>query len=159
MVAQSVAGTRAIPIAGFFQGAMTTALTADECLVELRFPTAADGTLRGSGFHEMSSRHSDFALAAAAVQLELDGDSVCQSVAIAVGGVGSAPVRIDAAAKRLIGTGLAPSDLAAAVAIVRSAIEPTSDLHASADYRRRVAGALVERALLDAKSEALAGKG
>jgi CO/xanthine dehydrogenase FAD-binding subunit len=159
VVAQSVAGTRTIPIAGFFQGAMTTALWPDECLTELRFPVAADAALRGSGFHEISSRHSDFALAAAAVQLELDGEGACRQVAIAVGGVGGAPVRIDAAAERLRGTALAPDDLAAAAAIVRAAIEPASDLHASADYRRRVAGALVERALIDAKSEALAGRG
>jgi CO/xanthine dehydrogenase FAD-binding subunit len=156
VIAQSVAGVRAIPIGRFFQGAMTTELAADECLVELHFPMAA-GTRRGCGFHEVSSRHSDFALAAAAVQLALDGDSACRQVAIAVGGVGSAPLRIDAAAERLRGTDLAPDDIAAAVAIVRATVEPASDLHASADYRRRVAGALVERALIDARTEATEG--
>jgi CO/xanthine dehydrogenase FAD-binding subunit len=161
VIAQSVAGVRAIPIGRFFQGAMTTELQADECLVELHFPmaagTMATGMRRGCGFHEVSSRHSDFALAAAAVQLVLDGDGACHQVAIAVGGVGSAPLRIDAAAERLRGTELAPDDIAAAVAIVRATVEPASDLHASADYRRRVAGALVERALIDAKTEAMEG--
>jgi CO/xanthine dehydrogenase FAD-binding subunit len=158
IVAQSVRGVRTIPIARFFQGAMTTALAADECLVELHFPAAPSGGGRGCGFHEVASRHSDFALAAAAVQLALDGDGACRSVAIAVGGVGGAPLRIDAATERLRGTTLAAEDLAAAAAIVREVVEPASDLHASADYRRRVAGALVERALLDARSEALAGR-
>jgi CO/xanthine dehydrogenase FAD-binding subunit len=157
IVAQSLAGRRTIPVAGFFQGAMTTELAADECLIELRFP-AAGAARRGCGFHEVNSRHSDFALAAAAVQLGLDGDGACRDVAIAVGGVGGAPLRIDAAAERLRGSGLTPGDIAAAAAVVREAISPASDLHASADYRRRVAGALVERALLDAKTEALAGR-
>jgi CO/xanthine dehydrogenase FAD-binding subunit len=157
IVAQSLAGKRTIPVAGFFQGAMTTALAVDECLIELRFPVAG-GAGRGCGFHEVSSRHSDFALAAAAVQLELDRDGVCRDVAIAVGGVGGAPLRIDAATERLRGGGMTRDDIAMAVAAVREAISPASDLHASADYRRRVAGELVERALLDAKSEALAGR-
>ncbi len=60
-----------------------------------------------------------------------------------------------ATAKRLIGTRIEETDLVEATHLLQETIAPQSDLHASADYRRRVAGELVMRAVLDARREAL----
>jgi CO/xanthine dehydrogenase FAD-binding subunit len=157
--ARSAAGDRRIAIADFFIGPMMTALEAEECLISVRFPIwPGPGRRVGTGFQEVSARRSDFAIAAVAVQLQLDGDGVCRRIALGVGGAGARPLSVDAAAARLKGTRLAAPDLAAAARIVRDTVEPDSDLHASADYRRRLAGALVERAVAEAAADALAGR-
>ena len=148
---------RTIAGAKFFQGAMTTALFPEECLTEARFPVWGEEVRGGTGFQEVSIRRSDFALVGAAVQLQIDEDGICQRIAIAVGGAGGAPIRAHATERRLGHTRLEPSDLAAAAGLLQDAIEPQSDLHASADYRRRVMGAIVERAILEAQREAWPG--
>ena len=149
----STSGTRILPLASFFHGPMETALEPDECLSEIRFPVWPENGV-GSGFQEVSIRHSDFALSAAAVQLRLDGDGVCRRIAVSVGGAGATPVRIPGAEQRLTGTRLEPRDIDAAAAIVRETIAPLSDQHASPLYRRRVAAALVARAITEAQLEA-----
>jgi CO/xanthine dehydrogenase FAD-binding subunit len=156
--AQSLGGTRRIALAGFVTGPMETALTRAECMTCVRFPVWREGAL-GTGFQEVSVRQSDFALAAAAVQVALDAGGVCRRAAIAVGGAEALPLRVAAAEARLVGTRLDEDDIAAATALARAALTPLADLHASPRYRRRVAGALVARALAEAKREATAGTG
>jgi CO/xanthine dehydrogenase FAD-binding subunit len=151
--ARSVAGERTIALGQFFMGPMATALTPEECLTEIRFPVWRDAGKLGTGFQEVSIRRSDFALSAAAAQLVLEG-GVCRRIAVSVGGAGAVPVRIAAAERRLLGTRLGEDDIAAAAVLTGDAIAPVGDLHASALYRRRVACALVARALSEAKAEA-----
>jgi CO/xanthine dehydrogenase FAD-binding subunit len=158
IVARSAAEERRIPITTFFHGPMMTALGPEECLTGAHFPIWQEAGRLGTGFQEISVRRSDFALAAVAVQLLLDRDGVCRRIALSVGGAGARPIRVDAAAARLTGTRLAEGDAAEAAMLVREVIEADSDLHASAEYRRRLAGALVERAVAEAKQEALAKK-
>ncbi len=151
-------GERSIAARDFFVAAMVTALAPDECLTEIRFPVwPADGAV-GTGFHEVSSRRSDFAIAAAAAQVALDNDGICRRIALAVGGVAPTPLRLDDVAARLVGARLDDAAIAAAVAEIPGLITPDGDVHASADYRRRVAGVLAGRALGDARDAAL-GKG
>jgi CO/xanthine dehydrogenase FAD-binding subunit len=155
IVVQSEAGTRAIAAGDFFVGPMTTALDVTECLTEIRFPRQAAGTRQGTGFQEVSLRRSDFALASAAVRLTLDPDGACSAIRAAVGGVGGTPVRIEDAEAALLGTRLGADDLARAGALVASALDPPADLHASSAYRRRAAVALFERAVREARDEAM----
>jgi CO/xanthine dehydrogenase FAD-binding subunit len=154
--ASSVAGERAIALRDFFRGPMETALAADECLTELRLPVWREAGAVGSGFQEVSVRHSDFALAAAAVQLALDPGGICRRVAIAVGGADAIPQRAAAAEARILGTTLDERDLDEAAALVANALTPLADQHASPLYRRRVAATLVKRALAEARDEARA---
>ena len=133
-----------------------TALAGDECLVEARFPLWREAGRIGTGFQEVSPRRSDFALVAAAAQLSLDAEGRCRRAALGLGGAAAMPVRLDGAAARLVGTRLGGADIDAALALATDAIEPISDLHASAGYRRRVAGAMLERALAEARAEAMA---
>jgi CO/xanthine dehydrogenase FAD-binding subunit len=156
--ARSPEGERKIAVGDFLAGAMTTALSAEECLTQIRYPVWREAGRIGTGFQEVSARRSDFALVAAAAQVLLDERGVCRRGTLAVGGLGGAPVRLSAAIERLVGTSLAESDIAAAAEIAQASIEPESDLHASADYRRRVAGALLARAVTEARGEALAGR-
>lgn len=152
--ASSVAGERVIALRDFFRGPMETALAPEDCLTELRFPVWREAAA-GTGFQEVSVRHSDFALAAAAVQLALDGGRCCR-IAISIGGADATPLRATDAERRLLGTALDARDLDDAGALVAKALAPLADQHASPLYRRRVAAALVKRALAEARDEARA---
>ncbi len=156
--ARSAAGARTMALDGFITGPMETALAPEECMTAIRFPVWRDAGTLGTGFQEVSIRHSDFALAAAAVQVALDRGGVCRRAAVAIGGADAPPISIAAAAARLVGTRLDDDDIAAAAALAREALAPLADLQASPLYRRRVAGALVARALAEAKAEAAMGK-
>ena len=157
--ARSVSGTRTMALAGFVTGPMETELAPAECMTAIRFPVWRDAGALGTGFQEVSIRQSDFALAAAAAQVVLDQAGVCRRAAVAVGGADATPTRMADAEARLIGTRLDDDDIAAAASLARAALAPLADLHASPLYRRRVAGALVARALAEAKGEAVRGKG
>ena len=92
-----------IAASDFFVGPMTTALPATACLTAVRFPVWRDARI-GVGFHEVSARRSDFALAAAAAQVALDENGICRRLALGVGAVTGRPLRLDAAGRALEGT-------------------------------------------------------
>jgi CO/xanthine dehydrogenase FAD-binding subunit len=155
IISHGAKSQRTIPGGEFFQGAMTTALAFDECLTAVRLPVWRQPGRMGTSFQEVSIRRSDFALVAVAAQALFDEKGVCRRVAIVVGGCGATPMRANAAAERLIGTRVEEFDLFEATILLQETITPQSDIHASADYRRRVAGELVTRAVLEARREAV----
>ena len=153
IVAASSEGTRTIPAAGFFEAAMMTALAPQECLTEVRFPIWPRERF-GWGFEEMSIRDSDFAIAAAAAQVALDGGGNCARIALGIGGAAPAPVRAGRVEEALACTGLDDEDVRKACSLIPELVDPESDLHATADYRRRVAAVLAARAILAARDRA-----
>jgi carbon-monoxide dehydrogenase medium subunit len=148
-------GAREIAAADFHVGPLTTALAEGELLEEVVFPDLPRGT--GWGFEEVARRAGDFAIAAMGATVTL-ADGHASAARIAITGVGDAPLRV-AGAEALLAHAAAPDPalLDAAAQAVMDAIEPNSDLHASADYRRHIAGALTRRvvraAFLRAKGE------
>ncbi|MFN3348592.1 FAD binding domain-containing protein [Pseudorhodoplanes sp.] len=138
----------------FFVGPMVTAIPMGACLTAVRFPVWADKRI-GVGFHEISARRSDFAFVSAAAQVAVDAAGVCARCAIGIGGAGDRPVRLDGASAALVGTKLSDREIRDAVAGDADQLETISDLHASADYRRRVAAVLAGRAVIDAREAAL----
>jgi CO/xanthine dehydrogenase FAD-binding subunit len=159
ITARSSQGERVIDADEFFQGAMTTALSSEECLTRVRFPTWAGVGRIGTGFEEMSIRRSDFALVAVACQLALDSAGVCRRIALGIGGAQAAPFRAPPLEQNLTGTKLSESDIDKATSALLGAItDPIGDGHASADYRRRVAVSLAARVIATARDEALAAR-
>jgi CO/xanthine dehydrogenase FAD-binding subunit len=154
LTAQSSSIERKIAMADFCAGAMSTALSSEECLTAISFPVWQDARV-GTAFTEMSIRQSDFALVAVSCQLALDADGVCRKIALGIGGAEPTPVRATAAEARLTGTKLEAGDVAVAMDELQQALDPLADVHASADYRRRVAGALTARAIAEARDDAL----
>ncbi len=155
LVARNGAGERRIAAADFFEAAMMTALAPDDCLVEVRFPVWKGGGRTGSGFHEVNVRNSDFAIAAAAARVQFDSSGKCARIQIGVGGAAPAPVRAHAAETALVGTRLEDDLVAEAAAGIGELLDPESDVHADADYRRRVACVMARRAILAARDDAL----
>ncbi|MBI2756847.1 MAG: xanthine dehydrogenase family protein subunit M [Chloroflexi bacterium] len=152
MHVQRTDGQRTIPAAEFSLGYLTTVLEADELLTATSFGVPPAGS--GWCFSEVARRHGDFALVAVAVLLTLDAAGKVGSASIALGGVGPVPMRAGAAERLLVGE--APTDpvLRAAADTVGADVEPEDDIHASADYRRHLAGVLVRRALTTARARA-----
>jgi carbon-monoxide dehydrogenase medium subunit len=147
LVARGAAGERTIAAEDFTVGFMTTALAADELLVEVRIPAAA--TLR-TAFIEVARRHGDFALVGVAAAVALDGDGVINDVRLVFTGVDLMPVRAREAEASLVGTPGDSAALTTAAGLVTGELQPRTDGHASGDYRRRVAGVLARRALTEA---------
>ena len=152
--ASSSAGARTIRADSFFTGAMTTVLSPEECLTKIRFPVW-QGRI-GTAFEEMSNRRSDFALVAVACQVALDKDGVCTRIALGIGGAEPVPARAHDAETRLTGTRLEAGDINAALSNLQETLDPLSDVHASADYRRRVAASLAAKTIAAARDEARA---
>ena len=138
----------------FFIGPMVTALPAGALLTGVRLPVWRGDNI-GAGFHEVNARRSDFAFVAAAAQVEMDGGGKCRRIAIGVGAATNFPLRLDSAENSLTGGTLEPSAVKAAVAEALAGIDALDDLHASSDYRRRVAVELATRAVADARTRAL----
>jgi len=140
----SVLGKRTIAARDFFVGALTVDLARDDIVTEIVLPKLPPKT--GWGFEEVASRSGDFALAAAAATLTLSAGVISQA-RIALTGVGATPVRAAEAEALLVGQALEPGVIDRIIDAVRAAIEPDTDLHASSDYRRHLAGVLAGRAV------------
>jgi len=150
VVARSPRGERMIAAADFFVGPLMTALADDELVVETRWPLLP---VAGWGLHEVARRHGDFALVGAAALVTLANGNV-EAVSVAIFGCGATPVNATAAARALEGRPPTPAAIAEAAQAAAATLEPHDDLHATADYRRRVARTLTARALTDAVSRA-----
>ena len=140
-----------MPADDFFIGPMLTSVIPGDCVCAVRFPLWTHRRV-GTGFHEVSARQSDFAFVAAAAQVALDDDGRCLDVALGLGGVGDRALRIDVSP--LIGEIITPALIADLVRSATADLETSSDLHASASYRRRVAATLGIRAIEDAVADA-----
>ncbi|WP_280368845.1 FAD binding domain-containing protein [Nocardia wallacei] len=151
--ALSPRGQRTIPAAEFFTGMWTTDLAADEIVTAITFP-AWHGRC-GFAIEEFARRSGDFAMAGAAVAVRLDADSRIDRCAIGLFGLAPTPVRAHAAESELAGR---PLDAVEAEEVGRSATAGldaiSTDVHGSADYRRRVGAAMVARAWRRAVQEA-----
>ena len=152
ITASSGNGERTIAASDFSLGLLTTALEPEELLTQVRLPTlGGDGEWRW-GFREVCRRDGDFALVGAITLLRLDGGNVCQEARIAMFAVGDGPMRMAEAEASLVGSVVDADTRAEAAALVSAAVDPGSDIHASAEYRREVSGVMARRALEDACS-------
>ena len=129
----------------FFTGLFSTTLQPDELLVEILLPPMSPRT--GWAFQEVARRHGDFALAGVACAVTLNARDVCTQARIVLLGVSAEPVDARDAAKQLIGVEPNANAIRAASEAVALAIDPSSDIHASADFRRQLAKTLTQRAL------------
>jgi CO/xanthine dehydrogenase FAD-binding subunit len=153
MVLRSGNGARTLEAAEFFAGPMATAARPDECLEEIHWPTWPERRM-GSAFTEISIRHGDFAMVAAAAQIALDGDGRCTRAALGLGGVGGTPLAFPKVAARLVGNKLDDKAIDDAAAAAAAETQPGTDLHATAEYRRHLARVLAARALRAAHEKA-----
>lgn len=138
-------GSRWIDAAEFFQGLFSTALAANELLIEVEIPAPPGRT--GSAFMEIARRHGDYALAGIALTVTLNESGACREARLVALGVGDRPVLSTRLAERLQGQRPDATVLEEAVAALQDEIDPVGDIHASADFKRHLVGVLTRRAL------------
>jgi CO/xanthine dehydrogenase FAD-binding subunit len=156
LVARSAKGERRIPAADFFVGPLTSALAETELLTTIELPWLPPST--GWGFEELSRRHGDFAIAAAAATVTVK-DGRCTEARLALGGVGASAFRARDAERLLAGTTVDAKVLGALSAAASEASDPNGDVHATAEFRRHLAGVLAARAVASAWARATGGNG
>lgn len=138
-------GERVIPASEFFYGFFMTALEPTEMVVEVRFPEPAPH----AAIQEFARRAGDFAIVAAAVSVDAS-EGKSRSASVVLGGVADVPLRVEEAEKVLEGAELGAEAFEEAGREAARAIDPASDIHGSAEYRRDLASVLVKRALAEA---------
>ena len=153
-VARSSRGERTIAAADLFQGPLTTSVAPDELVTETRWslPRAAEGW----GFHEVARRHGDFALAGAVAVVAVRGGRI-ERARLAVFGAGPTPLRLAGAERALAGQSPAAEIFREIAETACRELPAPGDLHATTEYRRRVAATLLTRALADAARRAEGG--
>jgi CO/xanthine dehydrogenase FAD-binding subunit len=137
-------GERTVAASDFFRDALTVDLGEDEIVTEIHLPKLPPNT--GWGFEEVARRAGDFALAAVAATVTASDGKIAEA-RIALTGVGPTPVRARKAEALLRGEKIETKLIERVIEAVRAAIAPDSDLHASSDYRRHLAGVLTGRAV------------
>jgi aerobic carbon-monoxide dehydrogenase medium subunit len=148
IVARSTRGEHVYAADGFFTGAFTTALAADELITEIRLPGPRDDA--GSAYASLAQRASGYSIAGVAAVVIKEGGSAITKAGIAITGVGDAPYRARAVEDALIGNEGTPESIAAAAAHATDGITVASDIHADSEYRAAMAVAYTKRAIVAA---------
>jgi carbon-monoxide dehydrogenase medium subunit len=151
LIAQGASGRRSIAIDDFFTGLFETSLTPGEILAEVRIPKPGAGS--GGAYEKMERKVGDYATAAVAVQLTMNGDTVSR-VRIGLTNVNAVPMRATNAEAALMGQRLSESSLEAAGKAAGAQCDPSADLRGSAAYKRDVTRVLTKRAIRRAVARA-----
>jgi carbon-monoxide dehydrogenase medium subunit len=142
-------GERRIDAREFYQGAYLTALETGEVLTAVSIPAPATG--HGWAYEKLKRKVGDYATAAAAVMLTMKGGKV-ESCSIGLTNVADTPLWAQEAAKLLTGSALDPATIKKAVAAAEAITSPASDARGPAQYRTKMAGVMLARALEHSKS-------
>ncbi len=153
-VLAGAAGERVVAAVGFSRGVYDTALEPGEILTEIRIPAPPAG--HGYAYRKMKRKVGDFATAAAAVILEIDG-GICTRAALTLSNAGPAPIVAEAAAAALAGTAINDAAIIAAAEKVIEAADPVADLHGPVAFRKQMAGEMTRRAVRAALARAGGG--
>ncbi len=144
-------GERRIPARDFYQGAYLTALAPGEILTAVRIPVPP--AEHGYAYEKLKRKVGDYATAAAAVVLTMSGGKVA-SCSIGLTNVAERPLWAEEAARILTGSGLDQATVKRAVAAAEAITSPATDNRGPAEYRTKMAGVMLARALARAKARA-----
>ena len=151
IVATGPRGERTIPIAQFFTGLFSTALSADEILTEIRIPAPPAGS--GGAYAKLERKVGDFATAGAAAQLTVMG-GVVEKAGLGLTAMGPTPIKAADAEKYLAGKKADEAAFAEAGRLAAAATRPTADRRGAVDYKKEMARVLTMRALRKAAQRA-----
>jgi aerobic carbon-monoxide dehydrogenase medium subunit len=143
---------RVVKADGFFQGLYATLLEPDEILTQIRVPIPAGGS--GGSYQKLKRKTGDFATAATAVMLRMQGGVVAE-VRIALTNVAATALRATAAEASLLGKAIDNSSLKEAATLAMSICDPVADQRGDADYKRAMCGEMTRRALQAALARTL----
>lgn len=149
---QSLIGSRTVAADEFFLDFFTTALASNEMLTEIRVPLPPSNS--GTAYTKLAHPASGYVVVSAGALIERHQSGSCASARVAMGGLGSGPIRAVATEIELQGKALTSHVVAAAAAKAADQTDPDGDSYASADYKRHMAGVLARRAIESAAERA-----
>ena len=152
VVATGPRGERTIPIGQFFTGILSTALSADEILTEVRIPIPPPRS--GGAYVKLERKVGDFATAAAAAQVTLGAGGEIERAGIGLTAAGPTPIKATEAEHFLVKKKPDRATLAEAARLAAAATSPTADRRGSVEYKREMARVLTTRALATAVERA-----
>jgi CO/xanthine dehydrogenase FAD-binding subunit len=141
---ESASGRREIPLAELFRGPRVTSLGADEVVTQVIVPAPPPGAK--AVFLKKGRVMMDLSVASVAVLLALEGDT-CSAARVAAGSVGPTPSRLYEAEAILTGRRLTDDVVALACEAAMRGVSPITDVRSTADYRRRIVGVFLKRAV------------
>jgi carbon-monoxide dehydrogenase medium subunit len=145
VVATGAKGERVIPIEDFFVTLFTTALQQDEIVTEIRIPLPPARS--GGAYFKLERKVGDFATAAVAAQVTLDGSGVCQQAGIGLTNVGPTSLKARKAEAFLRGKKPDEANIRQAAQLASEEAQPSSDLRGPAEYKKGLVKELTIRAL------------
>jgi len=152
IVATGPAGERIIPIEEFFLSVFSTALKPGEILTEIRIPIPPAHS--GGAYLKLERKVGDFATAAVAAQVTLDGNGAVQKAGIGLTNVGPTPIKARKAEEFLRGKKVDEANARQAGQLAAEEAQPSSDLRGPAEYKRGLVKELARRALSRAAERA-----
>jgi carbon-monoxide dehydrogenase medium subunit len=144
-------GVRKVAARDYYQGAYFTAIEPGEILTAIRIPAPPAG--HGYAYEKLKRKIGDYATAAAAAVLTMSGGK-CTAASIGLTNVADTPLWAEEAGKTLVGTTLDKAALDKAVAAAEAITSPASDGRGPAEYRTKMAGVMLRRAVERAKTRA-----
>ena len=135
----------------FFVGPLETSVHGPAVVTSAFFPALPPRS--GTAFAEVARRKGDYAVCGGGVVVTLDADRRVEHVLAAYVSVGLVP-EVHDLTEAVAGSPVDGTDWAGAGALARTLVDPDTDIHASADYRRLLVGVLTERTLASAAAEA-----
>ena len=146
-------GERTVAARTFYEAAYFTARKDDELLTGIRIPRPSAG--HGHAYEKLKRKVGDYATAAAAVILTMDGDR-CASAAITLTNLGQTPLYAEAASQALAGGAVDANAIANAATLAKGIVDPAADLRGSVEYKTEMAGVMTARAIESALARAQA---
>lgn len=154
LIAIGPKGRRSIPIDDFLVDTLETSLAPDEVLTEIHVPSPEPGS--GSAYVKLERKVGDYAIAAVAAAITLDGE-ICARAGIGLTNVGPKAIRAAAAERFLVGKRLDEESMREAARLAAEAAQPTADLRGPVEYKRAMVRTLTVRALRVAGERARGG--
>jgi carbon-monoxide dehydrogenase medium subunit len=145
VLAASQRGQRTIPLDNFFRGPFENSLEPDEMVVCIQAPLPVNGA--SSVYVKHIQRAVDRATIGIGLQLRVNDAGVCEDARIGVGGGGPSPFRATRAEALLEKEKISDALINAVAAEVSAMCDPLSDSHGPAEYKRKMAGVFVKRAI------------
>ena len=148
---EGAAGSREVAASEFYQGAYFTALEPGEILTSISIPVPTAG--HGYAYEKLKRKVGDYATAAAAVVLTMDGGRVA-TCSIGLTNLHETPLLATEAAQIAIGSSLDAATLKRVAAAAEAIMAPAADARGPVEYRKHVGGVMVTRALTRAAARA-----
>jgi carbon-monoxide dehydrogenase medium subunit len=143
--ATSQRGERRIPLDEFFRGPFENALEPAEMVTSVHVPLPTNGA--SSIYIKHVQRAVDRATVSVGLQLRIDAAGICAEARVGVGGAAPSPFRATKAEALLKGEKISGALMDAVAAEVSAMCDPFEDSHGPAEYKRKMAGVFVKRAL------------